>query len=182
MRLAGLPAGRTRAAAVPLLAAVVLLGGCANLSQLQFRVDHDVKFLAPPSRAKLSLPVTLRWQVKGFRVAAPGSEPPSKHAGYFAIFVDRAPIKPGQSLAAVAGNDPSCVASAGCPDAQYLADRQIYRTTNLSFTLRQVFALSGNSDNWQLHDVTIVLLDTAGHRIGEHAYYRDFQLKRSTLP
>lgn len=182
MRLVGLPAGRTRNAVLPLLIAAGLLSGCANLSDLQFRVDHYVKVVAPASRAKLSLPITLRWQVKGFRVAAPGSEPPSKHAGYFAIFVDRAPIRPGQTLAAVAGNDPTCVASAGCPDAQYLADRQVYRTTNLFFTLRQVFALSGDSDNWQLHDATIVLLDTAGHRIGEHAYYRDFELKRSTLP
>ncbi|HWC33599.1 MAG TPA: hypothetical protein VG650_02115 [Mycobacteriales bacterium] len=181
MRLAGLRAGRIRAGALPVLAAAVLLSGCTDLSQLQFRVDHDVKFVAPPSRAKLRLPVTLRWQVSGFRVAAPGSEPPSTHAGYFALFVDRAPIRPGQTLAAVAGNDPSCVASAGCPDAQYLRDRQVYSTTKLSFTLRQVFALSDNNDNWQLHDVTIVLLDTSGHRIGEHAYYRDFKLKRSTL-
>jgi hypothetical protein len=180
MRLAGRRAGRTQTVALSMLAAL-LLGGCTNISQLQFRVDHYVKFVAPESRAKLSVPVTLRWQVSGFRIAAPGSEPPSKDAGYFALFVDRAPIKPRQTLAAVAGNDPSCQAESGCPDTQYLADRQVYRTTNLFYTLRQVFALSDNNDKWQLHDVTIVLLDTSGHRIGEHAYYRDFELKRSSL-
>lgn len=179
MRLAGPRAGRTGAAVLPFLAASVLLTGCVNLSQLQFRVDHDLRFTAPVSRAKISLPVTLQWEVSGFRVAAPGSEPPSDHAGYFALFVDRAPIKPGQTLAAVAGGDASCIASEGCPDAQYLADRQVYQTTQLSYTLRHVNALTGSRDNWQLHEVTIVLLDTSGHRIGEHAYYRDFELKRS---
>jgi hypothetical protein len=54
----------------------------------------------------------------------------------------------------------------------------VYWTTDLSFTLRQVPSLSDNRDNWQLHEVTIVLLDTSGRRIGEHAYFRDFQLKR----
>ncbi|HVV77223.1 MAG TPA: hypothetical protein VHC43_14425 [Mycobacteriales bacterium] len=180
MRLVGRRAGRTRVAALWLLAATGLLSGCTNFSQLQFHNDHDVTFSAPASRAKLTLPITLQWQVSGFRIAAPGSEPPSKDAGYFALFVDRAPIRPGQTLAAVGHNDPSCDASAGCPDKQYLADRQIYTTTGLSYTLRQVAALSDNSDNWQLHDVTIVLLDTTGHRIGEHAYYRDFQLRRSS--
>lgn len=179
MRLAGLRSGRSRAVALPLVVSALLLGGCGNLSQLQFHTDHDVTFVAPAARAKVSVPVTVRWEVSGFRVAGPDSgEPPSKNAGYFALFVDRAPIKPGQTLAAVAGDDPSCVASAGCPDKQYLADRQVYWTTNLSYTLRQVPSLSDNRDNWQLHEVTIILLDTSGHRIGEHAYFRDFQLKR----
>ncbi|HVT20353.1 MAG TPA: hypothetical protein VHE57_03040 [Mycobacteriales bacterium] len=181
MRLSGPGAGRLRTSVTTALAAGLLLCGCTNISALQFRTDHHVTFTAPSSRAKTALPVTLRWRVEDFRVAGPDSaEPPSKDAGYFALFVDRAPIKPGQTLAAVAGGDSSCVPAAGCPDRQYLADRQVYWTTGLSYTLRQVDPLD-DSDNWQLHEVTIVLLDTSGHRIGEHAYYRDFKLKRSAL-
>ncbi|HVT65010.1 MAG TPA: hypothetical protein VHD81_07645 [Mycobacteriales bacterium] len=179
MRLAGLRSGRTRVAVLPFIASALVLGGCADLSQLQFHADHDVKFVAPEARAKLSVPVTLRWEVDGFRVAGPDSgEAPSKDAGYFALFVDRAPIKPGQTLAAVGGDDPACADAAHCLTKSYLADRQVYWTTDLSYTLRQVPSLSDNRDNWQLHEVTIVLLDTAGRRIGEHAYFRDFQLKR----
>jgi hypothetical protein len=178
MRLAGLRPGRPRVAALAVLLPAVTLSGCANLSQLQFRVDHMVKFVAPESRAKLRVPVTLRWQVDGFRIAEPESEPPSKNAGYFALFVDRAPIKPGQTLAAVGGDDPACAAGSECLKPSYLADHGVYRTTDLSYTLRQVPSLSDNRDNWQLHEVTVVLLDTTGHRIGEHAYFRDFQLRR----
>jgi hypothetical protein len=179
MRLAGLRTGCTRVALLPLLASVGALGGCTNVSLLQFHVDHYVKFVAPESRAKLTVPVTLRWKLDGFRVAGPDSgEPPSKDAGFYALFVDRAPIKPGQTLAAVGGDDPSCAASDACLKRSYLADHQVYWTTDLSFTLRQVPSLSDNRDNWQLHEVTIVLLDTSGRRIGEHAYFRDFQLKR----
>lgn len=183
MRLAGSRPGRT-SVAMSLAFVAAAVGGCADFSQMQFHTDHLVKFTAPESRAKLTLPVTLRWQVSGFHVAGPAkrlaSEPASKDAGYFALFVDRAPIKPGQTLAAVAGDDPSCIPSAGCPDRSYLADHQVYWTTDRTFTLREVDALD-TRDNWQLHEVTIVLLDTDGRRIGEHAYYRDFKLKRSTL-
>jgi hypothetical protein len=181
MRLAGF---RACPSAVPivLIAALLSVAGCTDVSQLQFQVDHKVKMLAPKDRAKTTLPVTVRWELDGFRVAGPHSgEPPSKDAGYFALFVDRAPIKPGQTLAAVAGDDSSCIVSQGCPDRQYLADRQVYVTTHLSYKLRRVFNISDNNDDWQLHDVTIVLLDTAGRRIGEHAYYRDFKLKRDSL-
>jgi hypothetical protein len=181
MRLAGSRPGRSNVVALVLAVVAVLAGGCTNFSQLQFHTDHLVKFTAPQSRVKVALPVRFRWQVNGFAIAGPRShEPPSKDAGYFALFVDRAPVKPGQSLAAVAGDDPSCIVSAGCPDRSYLADHQVYTTTGSTFTLRDVDALD-NRDNWQLHEITIVLLDSQGRRIGEHAYYRDFKLKRSTL-
>jgi hypothetical protein len=185
MRLAASRPGRHHVVAVLLTSLALATTGCTKFSDLQFQIDHYVKFTAPEARSKTTLPLTLQWQVDGFRVAPPNDEehyePPSKNAGYFALFVDRAPIKPGQTLAAVAGDDTSCVPSAGCPDREYLRDRQVYVTTDLRYTLRQVFTIEDNNDDWQLHDVTIILLDTDGHRIGEHAYYREFKLKRESL-
>jgi hypothetical protein len=178
MRLAASRTGRRHVIAVLFASTALAATGCTDLSQLQFHVDHYVKFTAPEARSKTTLPVKLQWQVDGFRVAGPTSgEPPTKDAGYFALFVDRAPIKPGQSLAAVAGDDAACLPP-DCPDKQYLADRQVYTTDKDHYTLHQVFTIEDNRDDWQLHDVTIVLLDTSGHRIGEHAYYRSFKLRR----
>src|SRR4051794_34070678 len=157
------------------------VSGCVNVGQLQFRQDHRLHFVTPESRAEVKTPVTLRWHMDDFRVAGPGSQPPSKDSGYFALFVDRTPIKPGQSLDAVAHGDSYCRVQDGCPNRHYLAQRQVYTTTDTSFTLRQVLPLMSNKDHVQLHEVDVVLLDTSGHRIGESAWYREFKTERVGL-
>lgn len=158
--------------------AAIAAGGCVNLSQLQFKQDHRLHFTSPDSRAQVQLPVTLSWTMGDFRVAARGSEAPSEHAGYFAVFVDRAPVKPGQTLAVVAKGDPTCRPSEGCPDAAYLRLRGVYTTTAPSLVLRNVVPITSNNDHVQLHEATVVLMDTSGRRIGESAWYRDFKLER----
>jgi hypothetical protein len=161
-----------------LLAALLALGlaGCA-VSGLEFVSDNRVTLLAPKSLALVKLPVTLRWAIKHFTLAAPGRGQVSPDVGYFAIFVDQAPIRPGQTLRAVAAGDPSCLHSPGCPNATYLANHQVYTTTSTEFTLSQVASLN-DYQSVQLHEVTIVLMNTAGHRIGESAWYIDFRLRQ----
>lgn len=110
-----------------------------------------------------------------FSVAPPGSGPASDDRGYFALFVDRAPVRPGQTLLAVA--DKSCRTTPGCFDAQYLANKEVYATRATTFTIQQVQSID-SYQKIQLHEVTVVLLDTAGHRIGENAWYIDFRLPR----
>jgi hypothetical protein len=163
------------------LAIVVLtcLAGC-DFSHLGFVADHRLHFVTPASRALVIAPITLSWTITDFAVVGPGEGTPTSRAGYFAIFVDRAPIKPGQTVAAVASGDRSCKRTPGCPDAQYLADRRVYTTSQLSLTLDQVTPFHSRQRT-QTHQAIIVLLDSSGRRIGESAWYRDFRVKKPSF-
>lgn len=166
-----------RCGQVAVVVLLLLLTACGNLGDLSFRQDHRLRFTAPDDRELVERPVTVSWEMTGFRVAPRGSEPASREAGYFALFVDRAPMKPGESLTDLAAADAECVRLSGCPDEQYFADRGIYVTTETSYALPAVPDLD-TKDDPQLHTVTVVLLDTDGDRIGESAWYVEFKLPR----
>lgn len=155
--------------------------GIAHPQDLNFTVDKRLQFRSPPARALVTTPVTVRWTMTGFREEPEGSAPARPDAGYFAVFVDRAPIRPGQTMRAVAAGDQVCLHERGCPDAAYLAARQIYTTTATSLTLQQITPLSGNVQRVQYHSVTVVLMDTTGHRIGESAWELDLRMRRPGL-
>jgi hypothetical protein len=156
--------------------AISMSAGCAtSLSGLDFRTDKRLSFVEPHSREQVKLPVHLAWAIKDFTVASPGSQPPSKSAGYFAIFVDRVPIKPGQSMRSVANGDSFCESNPKCPGRGYLAERQIYTTTNTSYVLRNVLPIANNNERVQLHAAVVVLMNTAGDRIGESSWEIDFR-------
>jgi hypothetical protein len=154
--------------------------GITHVRDLSFTVDHRLHFLSPKDRAKVRNPVTISWRIHGFRLAASGSEPPSRDAGYFAVFVDRQPIRPNQTMRAVAGGDRSCEHDPKCPDAAYLANHGVYTTTGTSIRLDQVPNLNSR-DRIQLHSFVVVLMDTAGHRIGESAWELDLRIPRAGL-
>ncbi|HVA61551.1 MAG TPA: hypothetical protein VNG13_13590 [Mycobacteriales bacterium] len=150
--------------------------GCA-VSNLSFVADKRLTVTSPKAQQLVGLPVTLRWTIKDFTISAPNSAAASATSGYFAIFVDRAPIRPGQTLKAVGSGDPACVHTPGCPDTTYLADHQVYTTTATSLTLTSVNSLN-TYQQVQLHEAIIVLLDASGHRIGESAWYVDFRVRQ----
>lgn len=158
---------------------VVTLPGCAAYGQLSFRQDHRLAFTTPQAYALVQQPVALSWTMEDFRVVEPRSDTPRDSAGYFAVFVDRAPVKPGRSLDDVADDDESCKREPKCPDAQYLADHGVYTTTATSIEL-QVPALE-STETVQLHEVTVVLLDSAGNRIGEAAWHVPFKLEKRSV-
>lgn len=166
-----------------LLAGALLISGCGmtHLQDLSFRVDNRLHFTTPKARTKIHQPVHVAWTIRDFRVAAAGSEPPSRSAGYFAVFVDRTPIKPGQTMRAVASGDPSCRHDPKCPDAAYLAQHEVYTTTEMSMTLPQIPNVIGDKEKVQHHTVTVVLMDTSGHRIGESAWQLDFRIPKVGL-
>jgi len=114
-------------------------------------------------------------------VGPAGSAPARTDAGYFAVFVDRAPIKPSETMRIVAKNDEVCLHRSGCPDESYLEDRRIYTTTENGLTLDQIQPIDGDTERVQLHLITVVLMDTAGHRIGESAWQLDVRMRRAGL-
>ena len=157
-----------------------ILSGCGltHLNDLNFRVDDRLHFVTPKDRALLHSPVTVSWTIHDFTIAAPGSAPPSRDAGYFAVFLDRAPIHPGETLTAIGKGDPTCANDPKCPDKTYLNDHHVFVTTKTQLRLDQITDIAGDHEKIQMHAVTVVLLDTAGHRIGESAWELDFRMRR----
>jgi hypothetical protein len=152
--------------------------GLTHLSDLNFRVDDRLHFTSPKDRATASRPLTVTWTIRDFTIAEPGSAPPSKDAGYFAVFVDRAPIKPRQTLRVIGNGDPVCENDPKCPDTAYLNAHYVFTTTATRLRLVQIPTLLGHKEKLQQHTITIVLMDTAGHRIGESAWELDVRLPR----
>ena len=152
-----------------LVALAVAVSACA-VQGLEFFTDHRVKILVPHNRATVNVPVTLRWE-------APGLQRDPTKGPFFAVFVDQAPIHPGQSLRSVA--DDACKRTPGCPDQQYLTDRYIFVTDQTSLQLDAVPNLRSSSKTGakDQHEATIILLDDSGYRIGEAAYTVDFTVK-----
>ena len=177
MRLAGV--ARLRVAASALLS-VALVSGCgiADAKGLNFRVDDRLHFQSPKDRSSVHLPLTISWRMDRFQVAAPGSAPPSPSAGYFVLFVDRAPIRPGQTLKEICKSDPYERGDRNCPTPAYLTGKQIFTTTDDHVTLQNLANIPGSKDKKQLHTFVVVLMDTAGHRIGESAWELDLRLPR----
>ena len=122
-------------------------------------------------------PVTVSWTIHDFTVQPFGSAAPSEDAGFFAVFVDRSPIKPGHTLKDVAKGDRFCETSPDCPDRAYLKQHFVFTTTGTSLRLPQIPNLT-SKESVQLHTITVVLMDTAGHRIGESAWQLDLRIPR----
>lgn len=152
---------------LPLVALAVLGSGC-GVSGLAFRQDDRLSFVTPDDRSKVTLPLTVQWRVDDFAVG--------RGAGSFAVFVDRAPQPPGKSLDWLARDDSSCRRSAGCPDISWYAERDVFPTTEPELTLEQLPVRGDDRREW--HEVTIVLLDEHGRRVGETGWSLEFQVER----
>jgi hypothetical protein len=166
---------------VVVLAVLATACGVAHPSELAYRTDKRLTFASPKARTLVTTPIDVRWNIKDFTVAQPGSSPPSQKDGYFAVFVDRAPIKPRETMRVVANKDQVCLHRPGCPDESYLEDRRIYTTTQSGLTLDQIPPIPGDTERIQLHLITVVLMDTSSHRIGESAWQLDVRMRRAGL-
>lgn len=157
---------------LPLLLAGGLAAGCGlqHPGDLNFRIDDRLEFLSPASRETVQQPMTVTWSMRDFTLAPPGSGPASDDTGYFAVFVDRAPVKPGKTLAEVAKDDePNCAVDAECL-AAYLKSARVYTTTQTSIDLPRIPNDPNALEDTELHSITVILMDTEGRRIGESAW------------
>ncbi|HWC36378.1 MAG TPA: hypothetical protein VG650_16340 [Mycobacteriales bacterium] len=154
--------------------------GCAtSLHGLEFHNDKRLKITFPHENELVTTPFTLRWTMRDFTVAEPGKGPVNDSTGYFAIFVDRSPIKPGRTLAAINQSSPSCERSTLCTTKAYLAREQVYTTTANQLTLHSVADILSNKLSTQFHTATVVLLNTAGERFSESAWTIEFRMHSS---
>ena len=152
-----------------LVAVVVALlsSGCA-VRGIAFRQDDRLSFVSPGDRDEVTLPVTVSWEVEDFDVPEDGS---------FAVFVDRAPQPPGKTLEWLARNDDTCRPDDGCPGEEWFAQRDIYLTTETEHTIDRLPART--DDRREMHEITVVLVDRDGRRVGETGWTLDLQVERA---
>jgi hypothetical protein len=161
---------------VVLVLLAVALPAC-GVNGLNFREDERLTITAPGDRAKVELPVTVRWRVEDFEVTGDDGRN-RRDAGYFGVFVDRAPQPPEKSLQWLVRDDQTCRGLPSCPD-DYLAQLNIHATTRTSFVIERLPAPSSTAQRRrEFHEVTVVLLNGRGERIGESAFTRQFEVDR----
>jgi hypothetical protein len=170
-RIVTLRASSSSFVRVTLAAGLLLVASACGVHGLSFVQDKRVDVVRPHDRSKVRLPLTVGWTVKDFSVG-PG-------AGSFGVFVDRSPQPSGRTLTWLFRGDRGCTGSgaAACATPDFLAQRNVYRTTDTNFTVDQVTRLTGSQAGRPLHEVTIVLLDAAGKRVGEGAWSVQFEVK-----
>lgn len=166
--------------ATSLLVAALFLAPACIPEGLAFVQSDKVEITEPDYREKITLPLTISWDVKDFEVTGPNGES-RDDAGYFAVFFDSTPVPPGETLDHVAKDDFECQNTPGCPDDVYFADRGIYETTETSLTVKRLPDLD-MFEGHETHDVTVILLDGTGRRIGENAWFTQFLYDRDVTP
>ena len=154
---------------------VALLSACVP-EGLAFVQDDRLEITSPEGNTEVDLPVTIEWEIEDFEITGPDGRS-EDDAGYFGVFVDESPVPPAKSLEWIAKDDRACRNTPGCPDKVYLADHNVFSTTETEFTVKNVPDLDTASGH-ESHEVTIVLLDGTGHRIGESAWYVTFFYQR----
>lgn len=164
------------ARAAALITLLGLLSSC-GVHGLNFRQDERLEITAPEDRAKVALPVTVTWRVRDFQITGPDRDS-RLDAGYFGVYVDRAPQPPERTQAWLVRDDPNCQ-TASCATRSYLAQQNVYSTSQQQFTVDRLPAPTTNAPRRrEFHDVTIVLLNGRGERIGESAFTLQFEVDR----
>ena len=143
---------------VALLALAAASAGCTD--GLRFRQDQRLRFALPAERAEVRVPLEVKWRARDL--------PPGV---VFGVFVDRHPMAPGEDVADLAADDPLCRPESRCPDRDWLARNRVHLTRRSRLVLRALprGGVDGLGDR---HEITVVLLDARGRRIGESAWTR----------
>lgn len=134
--------------------------------ELDFYRDERVSITHPNENDTITLPLEVSWTAEDVEAQ-------------FAVFIDRSPMRPGQHLRSlVPRDDELCRADPGCPDLDWLAARGVYLTDDTELVIPSVPDRRSSDHQPDRHEVTIVLLDSDGRRLGESAFIREFLVDR----
>jgi hypothetical protein len=145
--------------------ACVLTTAC-GVQGLSFVQDKRVDITAPRERSKVTLPVDVTWTAKHY-------------TGSYGVLVDQAPPRSGKTLPWLFRGSDSCRGETGkalCESRAFLGERNVFETTKTRFTVERVIRFTGTDRRRQFHEVTVVLLDAAGRRVGEGAWSVQFEV------
>ena len=156
--------GRSRRRWAWALLPVLLGSGCAA-DGLAFVRDDRVDILSPSSDATVRLPFEVRWSASDV------------DARYLVLF-DRTPMRPNRTLRSLVPSDDQCRMRPSCPDKRWLTDHDLYLTDGTSIRVEDLPEERTNHRAKDRHEVTIVLLDDRGRRIGESVFIREFIVDR----
>jgi hypothetical protein len=165
--LAGLPRATGRVGVVPaavLLVASLLLVAAVRGPVLPLRADARFAVTAPLELERTAAPLTISWTVD-----AETAELVQQRERFFAVFLDRPPIAPGQSLSSL--SDDECRRTDGCPDATWLADRRVFLSmaTEVTIPVLRPQAQGGRGGRTEVHEATVVIVNAGGYRLDERA-------------
>ncbi|MER5805993.1 hypothetical protein [Streptomyces mirabilis] len=147
---------------------------------MQFVQDRRLTLIKPDNLEEVDLPVTVQWDTRDFTAAPLGSQP-RENTGLFGVFVDRYPMAPGESIRTLVADEvPTCAANPDeCLTPAFLRDSiGLYLTTKNRVPIERVGAAQTTSQG--VHFVVVVLIDSAGRRIGEAVWYRSFKVRDSS--
>ncbi|MER6529600.1 hypothetical protein [Streptomyces sp. NPDC001508] len=140
---------------------------------LRFSQDHRLEITSPKDRSTQTVPAKLSWKISGFAVSRPG-DPVAADAGYFVVFLDRPPMGKGSRLSDIGRSDPQCRAEPGCPNAEYLAQQNIYPTRSSEVSLASFPVLGGDQT---MHTAWVILVDSEGRRTSESQWKVTFGVR-----
>ena len=155
---------RRRLASSALVAVAALSSGACATEGLSFVRDDRVEIEAPDENATVRLPVEVQWTAKDFD-------------GRFAVFVDRAPMRPNKTLLSIVPENDTCRQDDTCLTEQWLTEHFVYVTEGTSVTIDRVPARRHQRDR-ERYELTIALLDGEGKRMGESAFTTEFFVER----
>jgi len=157
---------------------LALIAGSCTTRGLAFREDRRLAFLTPGHREEVTLPVTVSWTMSPDFVLTGLDGSATHDTGLFAVLVDVDAPPPGEGLDWFSRDDANCQRLADCPSADWFRERGVFATTDTRLVLDAVRPLRGVETTRQrdFHEVTVVLLDGRGRRIGESSWTRVFKL------
>lgn len=160
-----------------LLVLMTLVTAC-DTSNFAFKIDESIEIVEPKARTTVALPITIRWTDNNKPLVAKVA-PRDPIAEYYAVFVDRAPMGPGKTLASLIKGPPPCRPSTGCPTSAQLSDLSVFLTAEPSLSLEFLTDLRSTSRGNQKdpHEVTIVRM-RGDKRVGEAAFLQNFFVRR----
>lgn len=166
---------------MPVCAAV---SSCTSPAQLRLTQDDRVRIETPAPNSTVRLPLTVRWTAKDFTPVDPrlGTDntgrPAEPDTGYFAVFVDKDPMAPGENFQSLFAANSTCPKTPTCPDESTLRNLGVFVTDGTSVTVDALSsgkAVGGAGS--ATHAVTIVLVDARGRRIGDSNWYTSFTVE-----
>ena len=154
---------------------VVALSGCST-EGLAFKQDKRVSFVSPRYREKVTSPVVVDWELNDFELGTPTDEGTPTQ---FGVYVDIDPQPPDEPLAYFARDDEACLRSKSCPDEKYLQRMGVHVTDDTEMAFNNLPPAPGvdvEGGDPDVHEVTLVFLDTDGRRVGESAWAIIFEI------
>jgi hypothetical protein len=163
----------------------LLVASACQTTGMSFTREDRLAIETPQPREVVDLPVEVRWNASS---DLERDVEDSDGELYFAVFVDRAPIRGGKDISDMV--DAECRRTPGCGDEAWFNERGVYFTSQGSIVVRELEDLRHDRDreDRDLHKATVVVMRRAeepvldalydGTRDGEGAVSVQFWLDR----